>query len=151
MHYFVRPFITATLLAFSVWVVLLGGTHPQFWGQSDPERIAINAYMAEEIACPNNKYLRPTGCSGYECRYSERILTTHKEIATFQEVFGTTWDGIFPLNSLDTDFPQYRVTIESSNTQHQVLRFTPEEWGNSGSTPQRVRIYMRNILSSDNC
>lgn len=136
------------VLGVLVWILLLGGTYPQFYHFQDVTKIVIRVTdIDEDDNWPNPIYRKIDVVFDREWVFYERILTAPAEIDQFRNVLGVTWDGFIPLNSHElTMGPRCNIKIVRNDGSVDSLIFNNREWGRAGVTPKRMIDYMKSIM-----
>lgn len=126
------------------WVLFTSGMHPEFHDFSDAKEVIIKIRPRNEVGWPSESFKRD---GAYGKPYYERRITDAQEIKTLKDVVGVTWDGIIPLHSYESGTTTYSITIVKHHGQQELLLFSEREWGSAGRPPERIKRYIRKLMS----
>ena len=124
------------------WLFFFNGAYPHIYPAKSVEKITIKVYHPETDGnWPNSTY------STNEEHVYFRTLTSQEDIYDFIQTLDVIWDGIFPINSIDSGPPYYRINIIHKNGKKTLLLFNESEWGCSAQPSERILKYMEKLMS----
>lgn len=130
-----KGFLFVVLLLVAVYVPFI----PSSNDFSDVKKVEIllSDYLADD-GWPNKKWrVSQSRVNNGWGRY-ERMLVSEEDIKTFEQVFGRTWDGLFPLNSYEGMSFYVDIKIHRINGDIDRFQFTDKEWGVSSKTNEKL-------------